>query len=412
MRDPLQAPTSDLPLSGITVVDLSSVWAIPGAAMYLADQGANVIKVEPPGGDIGRTLLAAPPIANRSRAFWMLNRNKRSVVLDLKKPGGIDALMKLIGSADVVMHNFRPGVAERLGFGYDDVSAANQRAIFVSFSAWGPAGPKSDSRGYDLLLQARSGILARKRDEQGRPQPAGLFAVDMASSMMIAYAVTLALLHRERTGKGQQIEGSLLQTAVALQKNDLVRLVGHDEPPYDGALVDLPIFNAYECADGEYIQIAIISDAEWNSLVRALGLDQTTVEQQFSTREARQTNARALGDLLSTLFGSRTTAEWEPILDSNDVPAQRVYHSNDVFADPQLHANDALIRLVQPGVGEIEMPGVPFKLHDTGEHQYTPAPELGAHTREVLLSHGYSENEFKRLVESGAAVGADETPSI
>ena len=262
-----------LPLDGMTVVDLSAVWAMPGPAMYLADQGADVIKIEPPAGDIGRTLLAAPAIAGRSRAFWMLNRNKRSVVLDLKAEAARSVLHALIARADVVMHNFRPGAAERVGCGYEQVAALNERAVYVAFSAWGASGPKRDARGYDLLLQARSGILARHRSAEGAPQPAGLFAVDMASSLAVAFALTLALLQRERTGKGQLIEGSLLQTALALQKSDLVSLVGHDEPPYDGELASLATYNAYCCADGNYVQIVIITDGEWDGLVEALELN-------------------------------------------------------------------------------------------------------------------------------------------
>ena len=229
---------SQRPLDGFKVVDLSAVWAMPGAAMYLADQGADVIKIEPPTGDIGRQLLAMPAIAGRSRAHWMLNRNKRSVALDLKQAEARAVLLRLVESCDVVMHNFRPGAAERIGCGYDQVAAVNERAVYASFTAGGAQGPKRNSRGYDLLLQARAGILSRRRSPDGEPQPAGLFAVDMGSSMLVAFAVTLALLQRERTGKGQLVEGSLLQTALALQNSDLVRLIRHDEASYDSAMID------------------------------------------------------------------------------------------------------------------------------------------------------------------------------
>lgn len=387
-----------LPLDGMTVVDLSAVWAMPGAAMYLADQGADVIKIEPPGGDIGRTLLAAPAIAGRSRAFWMLNRNKRSVVLDLKTAAARSALHALIAKADVVMHNFRPGAVERIGCGYDQVVALNQRAVYVAFSAWGARGPKRDARGYDLLLQARSGILARRRSAEGAPQPAGLFAVDMASSLAVAFAITLALLQRERTGKGQLIEGSLLQTALALQKSDLVSLIGHEEPPYDGALASLATYNAYCCADGHYVQIVIITDGEWEGLVKALDLNAEQVRDKFATTAARVENGKALGALLQQQFLTRDAAEWEQRLDNFDVPAQRVFNSNDVFDDPQLKANDALLRLQQPGVGELEMPALPFRLHGASGYAFAPAPDLGQHTREVLEQLGMPEAEIEMLI--------------
>ncbi|MEM7250488.1 MAG: CoA transferase [Pseudomonadota bacterium] len=393
------------PLDGLRVIDLSAVWAMPGAGMYLADQGADVIKVEPPEGDIGRWLLAAPAIADRSRAFWMLNRNKRSVALDLKKPGALDVLHRLLQDADVVMHNFRPGVAERIGCGYEHVSSFNPGIIYVSFSAWGAKGPKAFGRGYDLLLQARSGILARRRRD-GQPQPAGLFAVDMASSMLVAYAVALAIIQRGRTGRGQLIEGSLLQTALGLQKSDMVRLIGHDEPPYDSGVVEVPIFSAYRCADESYMQIVIISENEWEGLVRALELDPDEVNQKFGSIAARRDNADDLRSRLEERFGRRTGAEWETILDTHDVPAQRVFTSTDVFADPQLQANDALVKIDQPGIGQLQMLGLPFRLSHADGYEFTAAPELGQHTREVLGEFEFDPDAIDTLLRDGVAVQA------
>lgn len=397
-----------LPLDGMRVVDLSAVWAMPGAAMYLADQGADVIKIEPPGGDIGRTLLGAPAIAGRSRAFWMLNRNKRSVVLDLKQPVAQRALHALIARADVVMHNFRPGAAERIGCGYEQVAALNERCVYVAFSAWGAHGPKRNARGYDLLLQARSGILARRRSADGAPQPAGLFAVDMASSLSVAFAVTLALLQRERTGRGQMIEGSLLQTALALQKSDLVSVVGTPEPPYDGALASLATYNAYRCADGHYVQIVIITDGEWDGLVRALELEPVLASDEmqacFGTAAARAEHGAALGALLQARFETRDALSWERRLDAEDVPAQRVFDSNDVFEDPQLKANDALLRLQQPGIGELCMPALPFRLAGASGYTFAPAPELGQHTREVLEQLDLTDVEVATLTSARQSV--------
>ncbi|MCH9671770.1 MAG: CoA transferase [Gammaproteobacteria bacterium] len=394
------------PLEGLKVLDLSSVWAMPGAAMYLADQGAEVIKIEPPAGDVGRWILAAPAIKDRSRAFWMVNRNKKGMVLDLKRPEALEILHHLVKSADVIMHNFRPGVAERIGIDYPVLAALNEKLIYVAFTAWGTDGPKRDGRGYDLLLQARSGILARRRASDGQPQPAGLFAVDMASSMLVAYAITLALLQRASTGKGQAIDGSLLQTALSLQKTDLVRLIGHEEAPYDAGLVDIPVFETYECQDGEYIQIVVITEDEWQALALALELDPVQCDKAFSTHASRVENASELREALQTKFRGRGALDWEPILAHHDVPAQRVFTSNDVFEDPQLAANNALVSIDQPGIGELQMLGLPFNMGRADGYAFTPAPELGQHTKEVLRAHGYNDSTIDQLCANGIAVDA------
>src|SRR3972149_8881197 len=199
-----------LPLEGIKVLDLASMWAVPGAAMYLADQGADVIKVEPPQGDECRRVLTLPAIGGESRAHWMINRNKRAISIDLRSGQGREVLHRLVRAADVLLHNYRPGVPEKMGADYWTLSALNPRLIYLAFSPYGAQGPYAGARGYDLLLQAASGILGRRSLPDGTPRAAGLWAGDMATAPLLAYAVTLALIARGRSGRGQRIDGSPL----------------------------------------------------------------------------------------------------------------------------------------------------------------------------------------------------------
>src|SRR5579862_3902972 len=192
-----------LPLEGIRIFDLSQVWAVPGCGMLLGDQGADIVKIEPPKGDEGRRTFSMSPIRGESRAFWVVNRNKRGMMLNLRKPEGLAVLRHLVRRADVLLHNFRPGVDERLGMDYAALSALNPRLVYAALSPYGLKGRLRLARGYNLLVQAASGIMGRRKLPDGKPRSSGLWAVDTSTSMLLAYAVMLALFQRERAGAGQ-----------------------------------------------------------------------------------------------------------------------------------------------------------------------------------------------------------------
>jgi len=386
-----------LPLHGIRVLDLSSVWAVPAAGMFLGDQGADVVKIEPPKGDDGRRVLTMPPVLGESRAFWVVNRNKRGLVLDLRQPDGQAVLRRLVSTADVLMHNFRPGVDERLGLAYGTLRELNPRLIYVALTPWGSRGRFRLARGYDLLVQAASGILGRRKLANGKPRSSGIWAIDTSTSMLLSYAVALALFQRERTGLGQRIEGSLLGTAIALQMVEMVQALdaGDDWPTTD--LGSQAMLAAYACADGTYVQLAVVSTQEWANLCAALERPEWAKDPRFATFSDRARHSDELARMLDEAFAARTAAAWSERLLEQDAPAMVVLPPDAVFDSDPARANGMFVEVQQPGIGRVRMPGVPFRLSGSDTPRIRPAPRQGEHGTEVLREAGFSADEIQRL---------------
>jgi crotonobetainyl-CoA:carnitine CoA-transferase CaiB-like acyl-CoA transferase len=386
-------------LSGIRVLDLSQMWAAPGAAMYLADHGAAVIKVEPPGGDEARRTLTQPPIAGgESRSFLALNRNKRGIALDIRDPRGQEVVRDLVRRSDVLVHNFRPGVAERLGYGYPTLRALNPRLVYAWITAYGHEGPLSGRPGYDLLFQGLAGIMARRRLPDGRPLGASVWVADCSAPIVLAYGIALALLARERTGQGQLVTTSLLHAALAMQLPDLVTVErALDEEGVPTNYTEQALFAPYRCRDGRDLVIVVIQDEQWRRLCTALGRDDLADDPRYARALDRARGSVALGRLLGEVFRSRDRDDWLAALADADLPSAPVLEPGEVLDDPQVRANDMLAATIHPVAGRTVMVGQPARLHDTEAAAARPAPLLGEHTEEVLRELGYSPSRIREL---------------
>ncbi|MFH1140080.1 MAG: CoA transferase [Chloroflexota bacterium] len=389
-----------LPLADIRVVETSQVLAGPYAAMFLADQGAEVIKLESPEGDSARRLSPNyPDSPGLSLGFLTFNRNKRSVVLDITKPQGLEAAYKLYRWADVLITNVRVGARQRRGLSYEQLKKINPRLIYASLTAWGEKGPDADLPGADIATQPRVGDLIA-RVPPGTPFPASthFYHFDMAAAMLIAYSVMVALRQREQTGQGQNIEISLLQTALACQAIQMTRRVGSD--------LSYPVLSPgmvpnYLCGDGRYLYITIFG-ARWDLCCRAIGLEHLSKDERFDTPEKRNERTDELYKILSDHFTTRPAAEWEARLKGVGLAATVIKEINEVFDDPQVLANNMIIQFEQPGMGTIKAVNVPFKMSANSEDPLMRRhpPTLGEHTYEVLTELGYSPEDIQSMAEA------------
>lgn len=389
----------ELPLKGIRVLDLSQMWALPGTAMFLADQGADVIKVEPPGGDPGRTTLTQAPIGEVSRAHFVVNRNKRDIVIDIRKPEGKEIILKLAKNADILMHNFRPGVDKRLGIDYESIYEMNPRIIYTCITPYGPKGPLANNKAYDRLVQAISGVQGRRKLPDGTPLSAGVWVADCSAPGFFSYAIMLALFQRERTGKGQKVESSLLNCAIAMQSVELVRAETEKQQPQN--LADIAAYAPYRCADNNWIIIIIITDEEWMKLTRAMDVEHLANHPHFATVIARTQNSTEMFQILEDIFSTKTRDEWVNIFQQHDVPSAPIINPFEVFTHPQIIENEMLVEINQPGVGKLVMMNSPFRLSGSPKVIIKPAPRPGEHTAEILKELGYSKTQINNLSLKG-----------
>ena len=385
-------------LERVKVVEVAQVWAAPGAGMYLADQGADVIKIEPPWGDDARRVFTQPPLPDgESRSFLPLNRNKRGIAVDISSPEGQDIVYRLVDQSDVFIHNFRPGVEEKLGYDYNSLNQRNPRLIYAAVSAFGTEGPYANRRGYDLLFQSLSGILSKRRDEEGVPISSGVWVADSSAPIALAYGISLALLARHRSGRGQRVETSLLHMALAMQTVDLVRTAAETSQGGDTDFSRQALYSPYRCQDGGFVIMVVLSDQQFAGLCRALDLEHLLSDVDYSDNLKRAQKSAELHELISGILSTRPRDHWLRVLEDADVPAAPVLERDEIFDHPQVAANRMLTVQDHSQAGAVDMVNIPVRLSDTPGSLRSPAPVLGQHTGEVLRELGFDDEAINRL---------------
>jgi len=394
-------------LEGIRVVDLSHVLAGPTATMILADLGAEVIHIEPPRGDDAREYgpFAGEPGKNRSAYFVSLNRNKKSLVLDLKQERGKQVLRELIQRADVLVENYSPLTMQKLGFDWETIQQLNPSIIYASISGFGhDTPPEYASRpAYDLVAQAYSGLMSITGPEDGAPCRVGSSVGDIFAGHQAAIGILAALLHRNRTGRGQYYDGSMVDGLFSVLENAVVRYtVGHRIPgPLGSAHPSVAPFQSFKTKDG-WIAIAVGNDRLWASFCRAIGREDLCQHPDFRTNALRSRNRKQMAGIIESETVKKTTRRWSEIFERESIAHSPINNIGQVCADPCLQHRKMIVEIDQPQMGRIKIASSPLHLSETPGTVYAPAPLLGEHTKEVLKTWlNYSEETIVRLVDEG-----------
>jgi crotonobetainyl-CoA:carnitine CoA-transferase CaiB-like acyl-CoA transferase len=390
-----------LPLEDIRVADFSQLYAGPMASMLLADQGAQVVKVESLDGDSSRAIDPINGTADLSPTFIALNRNKKSIVIDLSSPSGMEVVHRLANWVDVAIFNPSGGGNNQHGIRYEDLALINPALIYVSITGYGRVGPDIDHLAHETDIQRKSGALINGRLPDGTLIPSRTPYSHVSSGILNAYAIMVALSERDSTGKGQMIETNFLHTSIVLQSVQLIKYqqYGQDQlaPPFPGTV------NCFPCNDGKYIQMNV-SSHHWRRYCYAMGLEHMA-EDPFDTPPKRTERREIIYETFAARFINRSSAEWEVVFNEATVPATVVQDSvQGVFDDPQVVANNMFIEFQQPGLGTVTLPSIPFSMSDSKDEPriLRHAPGKGEHTDEMLISLGYSEDDIRTLKTQGA----------
>lgn len=385
---------TDGPLAGVKVLDLTNVISGPAAMGTLADQGAEVIKVEALGGDVTRRSRSQSP--GFAPSFLACNRGKQAIALDLKQPAAQDILWRLIDDADVFAQNFRPGAIERLGFAAAQVLERNPRLVYLSISGVGPSGPYAGKRVYDPVIQALSGLADIQADPvSGRPKMVRTLIADKTTAIYAAQAVTAALFARERSGQGQHVEISMLDAVVShLWPEGMSNYTVVED-----GLVDKPATAhdmIFPTADG-HVTLGAVSDAEWRGLCATLNKPEWLDDPRFATPAARQANRQERLLAVEAEIAGQTTAQLITALEAADVPCAPVRRRSEVLSDPQVLHNELVVEVAQPGMGTARQARPAARFQGTPSRQPSPAPALGRDTDHILSQIGYDAATLAQL---------------
>ena len=394
-------------LEGIRVIDLSHVLAGPVATMLLADLGAEVIHIEPPQGDDAREFgpFAGEPGKNRSGYFISLNRNKASMVLDLSREKGKKILRDLIGVSDVLVENYRPTTMKKLGFPWDEIQRINLRIIYASVCGFGHDSlPGYDSRpSYDMVAQGYSGIMSITGPEGGPPCRVGSSVGDIIAGHQTVIGILAALMHREKTGRGQHYDGSMIDGLFAVLENAVVRYtISGEIPELLGSRH--PSVVPFECfrTKDSWIIAAIGNDALWVEFCRVIYRQELIEDPRFKTNPLRTKNVKELIPILASEFLKRTTKEWSDMFEGAGLPYTPINNIREICEDPHIQYRNMLVEIEQSIVGKVRIPGSSIRLSETPGEVYAPAPFLGQHSEEVLKHIlGYPQEEIDQLKREG-----------
>jgi crotonobetainyl-CoA:carnitine CoA-transferase CaiB-like acyl-CoA transferase len=392
------------PLSDIRVLDLSRVLAGPYCSMILGDLGADVIKVERPGiGD--ETRHWGPPFAapGESAYFLCVNRNKRSITIDLKQPAGVGIIKALALKSDVVIENFTPGTMDGLGIGYEALHAINPRIIYCSITGFGPDGPLSNRAGYDLAVSALGGLMGITGEPDGPPVKVGVAITDVTTGISAQGAICAALYAREKTGKGQRIDLSLLETQVAALVNIASSYLVSGEIPrrWGTAHETIVPYQGFETKD-KYVIVAVGNDQLWGRFCRVIGMPELADDPRFKTNPLRVKNRKECIGIIAPVMKTRPRDEWVRRLNDDAIPCAPINTMDEVFQNPQVLYRNMLVEMDHPKAGKIRLVGIPAKYSESKASVRLPPPVLGEHTHEVLVEVlGFSNGQIESLRADG-----------
>ena len=397
----------DKALKGIRVIDLSHVLAAPTTTMFLADLGAEVIHLEPPHGDDAREYgpFAGGPDKNHSGYFISLNRNKKSLVLNLKLAKGKEILRELIGVSDVIIENFRPSTMKKMGLGWEEIRKINPRIIYAAISGFGHDSPPEYAArpSYDMVAQAYSGLMSITGPVGGPPCRVGSSVGDIISGQQAAIGILAALAHREKTGRGQFYDGSMVDGLFAVLESAVARytISGKIPGPLGGAHPSITPFEAFRTKDS-WVIVAAGNDVLWGKLCRILGRDDLTHDPRFENNHLRTENQPELSAILTTELVNKTTGEWIEIFEKQDIPYSKINNIKEICEDPVIRHRNMLVTVDQPGIGPVRIAGSPIRLSETPGRVESPAPLLGEHSAEVLREVlGYTVDRIEALKAEG-----------
>lgn len=387
------------PLTGIKVIDFSRVLAGPYCTMILADMGAEVIKIEQPVvGDDSRH-FGPPFIKGESAYFLSINRNKKSMTLNLKTKESEEIVKRLVKDADVIIQNFRPGIMEKLGLDYDNLKGVNKNLIYLNISGYGHTGPLKNYPGYDIIVQGLSGLMDLTGVPHGEPTKIGISMPDLITGLYAALAVCFALIARKNTGRGQMIDLSMLDSQVSLLATEASNFFasGKTITRIGNRHISIAPFGTIKTKDG-YINLGIGNDKMWNNFCSVIK-DGRLLDEKFKTNPDRIRNIDGLYNVINSIFSEKPSEYWLSYLRKHRIPVGPINRIDEVFSLNQLKSRDMIVELEDVNLGKIKVLGNPIKLSETPSIIGKIAPSLGSHNREILLSIGYSDEEIKHLKE-------------